>query len=212
MNIFRLCGDLSHLLAIIILLIKIWHSRSCSGLSGKAQVLFSIVFLTRYLDLLTTYVSLYNSIMKVVFIILSLTTVYLIYFKFRSTYEGDQDALRIEFILVPVAILAVLVNHQAAPIEILWTFSVYLETVAILPQLYMITKMKTAETITSHYLFALGVYRALYIVNWVYRYQVEGFYDLIAIVAGCVQTLLYLDFFYLYCQTVLKGKELVLPV
>jgi len=194
------------------LLIKIWHSRSCSGLSGKAQVLFSIVFLTRYLDLLTTYVSLYNSIMKVVFIVLSLTTVFLIYFKFRSTYEGEQDALRIEFILVPVAILAVLVNHQAAPIEILWAFSVYLESVAILPQLYMITKTKTAETITSHYLFALGLYRALYIVNWVYRYQTEGFYDLIAIVAGCVQTLLYLDFFYLYCQTVLKGKELVLPV
>lgn len=32
MNIFRLAGDLSHLLAIIILLIKIWKTRSCAGM------------------------------------------------------------------------------------------------------------------------------------------------------------------------------------
>lgn len=31
MNIFRLTGDLSHLAAIIILLLKIWKSRSCAG-------------------------------------------------------------------------------------------------------------------------------------------------------------------------------------
>lgn len=80
----------------------------------------------------------------------------------------------------------------------MWTFSIYLESVAILPQLFMISKTGEAETITSHYLFALGAYRALYIVNWIYRYYFEGFYDFIAIVAGCVQTALYCDFFYLY--------------
>ncbi len=31
MNVFRLTGDLSHLAAIIILLLKIWKSRSCAG-------------------------------------------------------------------------------------------------------------------------------------------------------------------------------------
>ena len=58
--------------------------------------------------------------------------------------------------------------------EILWTFSIYLESVAILPQLFMVQKTGEAESITSHYLFALGIYRALYILNWVYRYYVEG--------------------------------------
>ena len=83
-------------------------------------------------------------------------------------------------------------------LQILWTFSIYLEALAIMPQLYMITKTGEAETITSHYLFALGLYRGLYIVNWVWRYYTEGFYDWISIVAGCVQTLLYCDFFYIY--------------
>ena len=83
-------------------------------------------------------------------------------------------------------------------LQILWTFSIYLESVAVMPQLYMISKTGEAESITSHYLFALGLYRGLYIVNWVWRFYTEGFYDWIAIVAGCVQTLLYCDFFYLY--------------
>ena len=58
--------------------------------------------------------------------------------------------------------------------EILWTFSIYLESLAILPQLFMVTKTGEAESITSHYLFALGMYRALYILNWIYRYYFEG--------------------------------------
>lgn len=35
------------------------------GISGKSQILFAIVFTTRYLDLLTSFISLYNTCMKV---------------------------------------------------------------------------------------------------------------------------------------------------
>jgi ER lumen protein retaining receptor len=86
-----------------------------------------------------------------------------------------------------------------------------LEAVAILPQLFMVSKTGEAESITSHYLFALGSYRALYIINWVYRYYMESYYDVIAIIAGMLQTILYCDFFYLYVTKVLKGKKLQLP-
>ena len=40
------------------------------GISGKSQFLFALVYTTRYLDLLTNYVSLYNSFMKVLSIAL----------------------------------------------------------------------------------------------------------------------------------------------
>lgn len=211
MNIFRLVGDLSHLLAIFLLLFKIWQTRSCAGLSGKSQIMFALVFTTRYLDLLTTFVSLYNSVMKIIFVASSIATVYLICIKFKATYDTNHDTFRIEFLIVPVAGLALLVNHEFSVLEILWTFSIYLESVAILPQLFMISKTGEAETITSHYLFALGSYRGLYIFNWIYRYYFEGFFDLIAVVAGCVQTILYCDFFYLYITRVWKGKKLTLP-
>merc|ERR1712106_775564 len=207
MNIFRLLGDLSHLLAIIILLLKIWKTRSCAGISGKSQVLFAIVFISRYLDLVTNFVSVYNTTMKVFFIASAVGTVYLMFVKFKATYDGNHDTFRIEFLLGPVAILALVLNHEFSVMEILWTFSIYLESVAILPQLFMVSKTGEAGTITSHYLFALGSYRALYIFNWVYRYHFEGFYDIIAIVAGIVQTVLYCDFFYLYVTKVMAGRR-----
>ncbi|XP_059476530.1 ER lumen protein-retaining receptor [Neocloeon triangulifer] len=211
MNIFRLLGDISHLLAIIVLLRKIWMSRSCAGISGKSQVLFAIVYTTRYLDLVTSYISLYNSVMKVVFLAASYATLYLMYAKFKATYDHNHDTFRIEFLIVPAIGLALLINHDFQVLEILWTFSIYLESVAILPQLFMVSKTGEAESITSHYLFALGMYRGLYLFNWIYRYWAEDHYDLIAIVAGVVQTVLYCDFFYLYITKVLRGKKLQLP-
>lgn len=74
-----------------------------------------------------------------------------------------------------------------------------------MPQLFMITKTGEAETITTHYLFFLGLYRALYIANWVWRYNTEGFVDQIAVVSGVVQTIFYCDFFYLY---VTRGEKI----
>lgn len=95
----------------------------------------------------------------------------------------------------------------STPVEVLWSFSIFLESVAILPQLFMLSRTGEAETITAHYLFALGLYRALYIPNWIYRYferdPVTGLIsrtlDPIAITAGIVQTVLYADFFYSAC-------------
>uniref|UniRef100_A0A674CH88 ER lumen protein-retaining receptor n=2 Tax=Salmo trutta TaxID=8032 RepID=A0A674CH88_SALTR len=213
MNIFRLAGDVSHLVAIVILFMKIWRSKSCAGISGKSQVLFALVFTTRYLDLFTSVISIYNTVMKVVFLALAYATVYLIYMRFRSTFDSESDSFRVEFLLVPVAGLSFLENYAFAPLEILWTFSIYLESVAILPQLFMITKTGEAESITTHYLFFLGLYRALYLANWVWRYHTEGFFDQIAVVSGVVQTIFYCDFFYLYVTRVLRGSgKMSLPM
>ncbi|KAM6137637.1 LOW QUALITY PROTEIN: ER lumen protein-retaining receptor 3 [Pterocles gutturalis] len=211
MNAFR-TGDVSHLLAIIILLLKIHKSKSCAGISGKSQILFALVFTTRYLDLFTTFISVYNTVMKD-FLICAYITVYMIYMKFQKTFDSENDSFRLEFLLVPVTGLSFLENYSFTPLEILWTFSIYLESVAILPQLFMISKTGEAETITTHYLFFLGLYRALYIANWVWRYYTENFYDQIAVVSGVVQTIFYCDFFYLYVTKVLKGKlSLPMPV
>ncbi|XP_023949489.2 ER lumen protein-retaining receptor isoform X2 [Bicyclus anynana] len=189
---------------------KVYNCRQF-GISGKSQILFSVVYTARYLDLLTAYVSAYNTIMKLVFIAASYATVYLMYVKFKATYDHNHDTFRIEFLLIPTLILALLVNREFTALEVLWTFSIYLESVAILPQLFLVSKTGEAESITSHYLFALGSYRGLYLLNWIYRYIFEEHFEPIAVIAGVVQTVLYCDFFYLYITKVLKGKKLQLP-
>jgi ER lumen protein retaining receptor len=95
MNIFRLIGDMLHLLSIITLLLKIHATKSCrgeaagmrsfhpeplnchilcvscehdkhcchcrAGISFKTQELYTLVFITRYLDLFFRYISLWVS-------------------------------------------------------------------------------------------------------------------------------------------------------
>ncbi|ORX45137.1 ER lumen protein retaining receptor [Piromyces finnis] len=207
MNIFRLVADLMHLASIFILLIKIYKTKSASGISFKTQVLYVVVFLTRYLDLFTNFVSVYNTIMKIFFISSSIYIVYLMKFKLQATWQASLDTFKIEYLVIPSAILALIINHKFTIMEILWTFSIYLESVAILPQLFQLQRTGEAETITSHYLFALGAYRALYIFNWIYRFFAEGVLDWIAVVAGIVQTLLYSDFLYLYITKVIRGYQ-----
>ncbi|KIP03715.1 hypothetical protein PHLGIDRAFT_110488 [Phlebiopsis gigantea 11061_1 CR5-6] len=211
MNLFRLFGDLSHLASIFILLHKIQTTRSCRGISFKTQALYVAVFVTRYLDLFYEWVSLYNFTMKVFFIASSCYILYLMKYKFRPTHDPSIDTFRVEYLLGPCVLLGLLFNYRFKFTEVLWAFSIFLESVAILPQLFMLQRTGEAETITTHYLAALGAYRALYIPNWIYRYFSEGIVDPIAVIAGIVQTALYVDFFYVYFTKVLQGQKFELP-
>ncbi|KAF7295964.1 ER lumen protein-retaining receptor [Mycena kentingensis (nom. inval.)] len=196
MNIFRLLGDLSHLASIFILLHKIQTTRSCRGISFKTQALYAGVFIARYLDLLFRWVSLYNFIMKLFFIGSSCYILYLMRYRFRPSHDPSIDTFRIEYLLGPCILFSLVFNYHFNLTEILWSFSIFLES---------------AETITTHYLAALGAYRALYIPNWIYRYFSDNVVDPIAVTAGIVQTGLYIDFFYVYFTKVLQGQKFELP-
>ncbi|KAL0400471.1 UNVERIFIED_CONTAM: ER lumen protein-retaining receptor [Sesamum latifolium] len=156
MNVFRLAGDITHLLSVVFLLLKIRTMKSCAGISLKTQQLYVVVFVARYLDLFTRYYSLYNTV--------------------------------------------------------LWTFSLYLEAVAILPQLILLQRTKNIDNLTAHYVFLLGAYRALYLLNWVYRFFMETHrIRWIPWLSGLVQTALYADFFYYYINSWKNNEKLKLP-
>jgi ER lumen protein retaining receptor len=133
---------------------------------------------------------------------------------YRPTNDPNTDTFRVQYLLGGAAVLAVVLPYSYRPMEVLWAFSIWLESVAILPQLFMLQRTGEAETITTHYLFALGMYRALYIPNWIYRWvtEPERSVDWIAVVAGLIQTVLYSDFFWIYYNKVLKGAKFKLPV
>ncbi|KAH9963020.1 ER lumen protein retaining receptor-domain-containing protein [Russula compacta] len=211
MNIFRLFGDLSHLASIFILLHKIQVSRSCRGISFKTQALYVTVFVSRYLDLIYKWVSFYNFVMKIFFISSSIYILYLMKVRFRPTNDPSIDTFRVEYLVGPAFLLGLIFNYSYSITEVFWAFSIFLESVAILPQLFILQRTGEAETITTHYLAALGIYRGLYIPNWIYRYFADDLVDPISITAGLVQTGLYLDFFYVYFTKVLQGQKFELP-
>ncbi|KAF2711021.1 er lumen protein-like protein retaining receptor [Pleomassaria siparia CBS 279.74] len=218
MTIFRLLGDLSHLASILILLHKMKTSSSANGISFKSQFLYLIVYITRYVDLLWTFYKLpmlYLTIFKIIFLSTSAYTVYLMLNDYRPTHDPNLDTFKVQYLLGAAGVLAVLFPYKYTIPEILWSFSIWLESVAILPQLFMLQRTGEAETITTHYLFALGIYRTLYIPNWISRWyfvETPKFWDPISVVAGIIQTILYSDFFWIYYTKVVQGKKFNLPV
>ncbi|TVY15849.1 ER lumen protein-retaining receptor [Lachnellula arida] len=189
------------------------QTNSCAGISFKSQALYFIVYATRYLDIFWTFTdSPYNTIYKLLFLASSGYTIYLMTTTYKPTHDPNLDTFKVQYLLGGSAIIAVLLPYAYTPYEMTWAFSIWLESVAILPQLFMLQRTGEAETITTHYLFALGLYRALYIPNWIWRYAVDGHWDWISVIAGLVQTLLYSDFFWIYYTKVMKGKKFALPV
>lgn len=212
MNIFRFFGDLSHLASILILLYSIELHKSINGISLKTQSLYTLVFITRYLDLFTKYINLYNTLMKIIFIASSTYIVYLLTVKYKKSIQEDIDTFPVRYLILGSFVTALIFNYKFTFKQIMWSFSLWLEAVAILPQLFILQKTGEAENITVHYIFALGLYRTLYLPNWVYRYFTESKFDYIAVLAGLLQTAVYSDFFYIYYQRVLHGKKFELPV
>lgn len=158
--------------------------------------------------------SVYNLLFKIAFISSQGYILYLMTTSYKPTNDPNLDTFRVEYLLGGAAVLAVIIPYKYTVSEIFWAFSIWLEAVAILPQLFMLQRTGEAETITTHYLAALGIYRALYIPNWIYRYVAEENHkvDWIAIVAGIIQTVMYSDFFWIYYTKVMKGKKFKLPV
>ncbi|KAK8521737.1 hypothetical protein V6N12_066323 [Hibiscus sabdariffa] len=184
------------------------------GISLKTQELYAIVFASRYLDIFTDFISLYNTLMKLIFLGSSFLIVwYMRSHKIvRKSYDKAQDTFRHYFLLLPCLLLALLIHEKFTFKEVMWTFSLYLEAVAIVPQLVLLQRTRNIDNLTGQYVFLLGAYRALYILNWIYRYFTQPHYvHWIPWISGIIQTLLYADFFYYYFDSWKNNKKLQLP-
>jgi ER lumen protein retaining receptor len=149
--------------------------------------------------------------MKVLYIGTTASIIYTIKFQepIKSTYDKAQDTfLHWKFAAAPCLFLAVITHLIGAGfaafdiMELLWTFSIYLESIAILPQLIVLQRYREVENLTGNYIFFMGAYRALYILNWIYRAHTEPHYKhhWVVYFCGVLQTLLYADFFYYYVK------------
>jgi ER lumen protein retaining receptor len=78
--------------------------------------------------------------------------------------------------------------------------------------MFLLQKTGEAETITTHYLMALGAYRAFYLLNWIWRMLFGKAPEAIVVLAGILQTGLYSDFFYIYYKRVFHGRAFKLPI
>ncbi len=146
--------------------------------------------------------------MKVLFIGVTIFIIYLMNFKkpICNTYNRKTEDNFPHYWLIPVALVLTLIGHSEWDWwELIWCFSLWLESLAIFPQVNIINQQEGVESFTSHYIASLGAYRFFYILNWIYRYKTEGYLSWVSIFSGTLQVLLYADFFYIYLKN-LKNK------
>mmetsp|Transcript_176 Transcript_176/g.415 ORF Transcript_176/g.415 Transcript_176/m.415 type:complete len:166 (+) Transcript_176:508-1005(+) len=160
--------------------------------------------------------------MKILYIVTTGTIIYMIRFKepICSTYDKAQDTfLHWRYAVAPCAVIATITHligsgfRRFELLELLWTFSIYLESIAILPQLIVLQRYREVENLTGNFIFFMGAYRAFYILNWIWRSYHEPMYQhhFVVYFCGVLQTLLYADFFYYYFKSKTKGGKFSLP-
>lgn len=180
-----------------------------SGISLKTQELYLAVYCLRYLDLFTTFYNRYVLVMKILFLAISVFTIWIMqrWERVRDTYRREQDNVaHWSRLFLPSALVALVVSlfGQGLPvitlIELAWTLSICLEAVAMVPQILMFRRYRQVENLTGGaFIVMMGVYRLLYIFNWIYRSQTERSYNPRFLVYACavVQVTLSLGgFFY----------------
>lgn len=205
MNVFRIVADCLHATSKCILIFSIHRNKSAEGVSLITQVLYAMVFCTRYLNLFSDLFK-WNIFFKVFYI----TTSFYIIAMMRWVYPRSRElelAWKMGGIITAGSLLLspfgmmIFVNKLDWGFMVwLWSFSEILESVAVLPQLLLLRQTTIPTVIDSYYLLALGCYRGFYILNWIERAADpnDQLPNHLSIVFGIIQTLLYLDFAWVY--------------
>lgn len=185
---------------------KLLELTPASGVSLLTQILYIAVFCTRYLDLfwVPPTLSWWNFILKnfyiwsSIYIIVLMTRVYARTREQEKAWKWGGYAAGASFVAAPLVSLIFNGWKRSTFVEVLWTFSIILESVCVLPQLLLLRQTSVPTVIDSFYLVTLGSYRAFYLLNWIYRAFTPAKPDPISVIFGIIQTAFYLDFAWVY--------------
>lgn len=216
-NFFRITGDYLHLAAIISLLVGLLRSRNARTVSLRAQELYLLVYLMRYLDLLEMGgpVSVHNSVFKVLYISITTATIIVIRFYTGDSWPMEVDSKRWYWVVAPAVLYGVfgvmtnsylfdMWNHYLV-LELFWIISQGLEIFAIFPQGWLIYKKQNGQPYVVLWLALMFSYRLFYCLNWLYRKLSENKIDHISIFSGATQVTVFAGIF-LYAITVNKRR------
>ncbi|KAF2737752.1 hypothetical protein EJ04DRAFT_96025 [Polyplosphaeria fusca] len=210
-NIFHIFGDVSHTVSKLILIWAIHSNSSTEGVSLITQVLYTVVFCSRYLNIFYTSPSRdwehrWNFSLKIFYTLSSLYIIFLMTSVYARTREREKAwkfgmyCLVGSIVIAPVwfLIFNTWVIRKNTFEGILWVFSEILESVAVVPQLLLLRQTTVPTVLDSYYLVTLGMYRFLYILNWIVRGATERHIDPTSWVWGTIQTALMIDFAWVY--------------
>jgi len=213
-------------LGFVLLTTKVNNQKAATGLSGKTLLMYagtlcfrlsSTLHLNGYLPVDQTGDWAYQAI-EVCCLALTAYLMRCTFVTYRSTYQEQHDSfpITIHHMLVGCFVLAVMIhpNLDRWPLfDILWTTGCYLETLSMLPQLWMLSKIGEVDALHSHFVVLSVLARVCSLIFW-YR----GFAELVPAHGGfnfpgwgimgahVAQLLLSCDFVFLYMKSLGRSK------
>jgi len=212
-------------LAFNFLQMQISNSRSVAGISGKALTMHAVklccrlassLFLDGYLPTDKSGDWIYQ-LGDVLSLLMVLQILYSVYGAHKASYQFEADTLDLRNLIMGAVVLAVLIHpdmNSWAPMDIVWTTHLYVDAIAMVPQLWMISRMGgEVKGFTAHYIAATTLSNFLSGLFWFHASPdlVEDETSLnvpgLAINgAHIVQMILLLDFGYYYGKAFLQGR------
>ncbi|WOL01392.1 ER lumen protein-retaining receptor erd-2.2 [Canna indica] len=147
---FFIASDAVHAAGIFILIFKLARKRSCAGLSLKTQELTALVIAARVYCHLEFDKDI-HTVLDLATLIPTLWVIYMIRFKLKTTYMDALDKMPRYYLVVPCVVLSLIYGSiQVLPRQfrfnrIVWAFSQFLETVAVLPQLKLMQNTRAFQ-------------------------------------------------------------------
>jgi len=112
-----------------------------------------------------------------------------------QTYERAKDTCSLVIIFAPCFTASVLLTNEYSALEILWTFSEFLEGFAMVPQYIFCYRDRNTDFGVTLYVMSLGGYRVFYALNWIYKkIQMPQYMDIQSWIGGVIEILFFVDF------------------
>lgn len=194
-NIYRYLADYLHFGGMVFGLGTIYSSRSVQGFSRKTQVLYQLVYITRYIDVFTESQVRYLVFFKVTFNLITAAMIFA-FATFHHTYDAVADSCNLVAILVPTAVAAFVFSTGEGFQQELWTWSEFIEPFALVPQYIVLYRAKEVRRVSLLYVAAVGGYRLLYVCNWIYKRHAwhSAYHDYTSWLGGGLECVLFFDF------------------
>jgi hypothetical protein len=241
-SVLMTLSSMAQAFGMVMLCIQLASTQSAKGISMKSMQLHAATFFFRFIATFfhEGYLPLDSSgdfiyrLAEFIGLGASGAAIFLAYRHFGHTIEceidtfgevgplvGENGKFGAAWIASPALILAMMVHpslNNSWWSDVAWTFALYMDVLAVAPQLYTFHKAGGAvASNTAHYVFSLGFGRVLQLLFWAYSFHelsedsYGGFVGVFVILAQLIGAVLMADFFYYYAKSQQKGGPMILP-
>ena len=228
-SLYFVLSSMAQTLSFIIIMLRVTQYQSCSGISINYLICFIIMILSRLITNIFSSYDIRIDIVNSIFLYLSQFTsllicfylLYLIYFIYPETSDKMLDnKIPFYYLLIPSLILAILFKPYIFKnwfFDLMFIYSILLESVAIYPQIILFTiKKGEIETYTSNFIAFQGLSTIFVLIFWYKNYfslndndslLFGGYSGYVVIGSEILQLLIMAYYFYLYFKSIMKRKK-----